>query len=134
MLSQTDLGNKISVKLDIEGIFKNLFMCVCFFLFCFLFFVVFFFQDFLSWTLMTHRAAGVWIFFLSSTHEHSDIYFVTLHVRWLSCISNPTACIYQASTRWDSPPYQVTIWVIDNVMLIFVCLLVDLIQVFCYIY
>ena len=71
---------------------------------------------------------------LPSPHEHSDIYFVTLHVRWLSHISNHTVCIYQAATWWDLPPYQVTICVIDDVMLIFVCLLVDLIQGFCYSY
>ena len=34
--------------------------------------------------------------------------------------------IYQTATRWDLPPYRITIWLID-VMLIFVCLLVDLI-------
>ena len=134
MLSQTDLGNKISVKLDIEGIFKNLFICVCFFFF--FFFRIFFHGH--SWLTGQQGKEGDHLLFhsitLPSTHEHSGIYFVTLHVRWLSCISNLTACIYQASTRWDSPPYQVTIWVIDNVMLIFVCLLVDLIQVFCYIY
>ena len=71
---------------------------------------------------------------LPLVHEHSDIYFATLHVRWLLRISNCTACIYQAATRWDLPPYRITIWLIDNVMLIFVCLLVDLIQGFCYSY
>ena len=71
---------------------------------------------------------------LLPSHEHSDIYFETLHVRWLSHISNRTACIYQTATRWDLPPYQVTIWVIDDVMLIFFCVLVALIQGFCYSY
>ena len=71
---------------------------------------------------------------LPLVHEHSDIYFATLHMRWLSRISNCTACIYQAATRWDLPPYRITIWLIDDVMLIFVCLLVDLIQGFCYSY
>ena len=53
--------------------------------------------------------------------------FATLYVRWLSHIFNRNACIYQAATRWDLPPYRITIWLIDDVMLIFVCLLVDLI-------
>ena len=58
----------------------------------------------------------------SRTFGHS---FATLHVRWLSHIFNRTACIYQTATRWDLPAYRITIWLID-VMLIFVCLLVDL--------
>ena len=41
---------------------------------------------------------------LPTAHEHSDIYFTTLHMRWLSHIFNGTACIYQAATRWDLPP------------------------------
>ena len=53
--------------------------------------------------------------------------FTTLHVRWLSHIFNRTACICQTATQWDLLPYRITIWVIDDVMLIFVCLLVDLI-------
>ena len=61
---------------------------------------------------------------LPSANEHSDIY---LHVRWPSHIFNRTACIYQTATRWDLPPYRVTIWLIDNAMLIFDCWLVDLI-------
>ena len=39
--------------------------------------------------------------------------FATLHVRWPSCIFNRNACVYQTATRWDLPPYQITIWVID---------------------
>ena len=44
---------------------------------------------------------------------------------------NCTACIYQAATGWDLPPYRITIWLTDDAMLILVCLLVDLIQRFC---
>ena len=51
--------------------------------------------------------------------------FVTLHMR--SSIFNRTACVYQTATRWDLPPYPITIWLIDDVMLIFFCLLDDLI-------
>ena len=39
--------------------------------------------------------------------------FATLHVRWLSHIFNRNACVYQTATRWDLPPYRITIWVID---------------------
>ena len=53
--------------------------------------------------------------------------FAILHVRWLSHIFNRNACIYQTATRWDLPPDRITIWLIDDVMLIFVCLLFDLI-------
>ena len=69
---------------------------------------------------------------LPPTHGHLDSYFAPLHMRWLSHISNRTACIYQTATRWDLPPYWITIWLIHDVMLIFVCLLVDLIQGFFY--
>ena len=70
----------------------------------------------------------------SSAHKHLDIYFATLHMRWLSHISNHTACIYQAAPRWDLPPYRVIICMIGDVILIFVCLLFDLIQGFYYSY
>ena len=100
-----------------------------------------FYQGFLSRTLTTHRtvAEGRGDHLYSTlpfppAHAHSDIYFSTLHVRRLSHISNRTACIYQADTRWDLTPYQITIWLIDDVMLIFVCLLVDFIQGSCYSY
>ena len=53
--------------------------------------------------------------------------FAILHMRWLSHIFNRTACIYQTATQWDLPPYRIAIWLIDDVMLIFVWLLVDLI-------
>ena len=56
--------------------------------------------------------------------------FATLHVRWLLHTFNRTACIYQTAIRWDLAPYQINIWLIDDVALVFVCLRVDLI--FCY--
>ena len=58
--------------------------------------------------------------------------FATLHVRWLSHISNRNACIYQTATRWDFPPYRITIWLIDDVKFVLVCLLDHLILGFCY--
>ena len=61
-------------------------------------------------------------------HKYSDIYLLaTLHVGGLSHIFNRNACIYQTATWWDLPPYRITIWLIDDVMLIFVCLLDELI-------
>ena len=45
--------------------------------------------------------------------------FTTLHVRSLSHIFNCTACTYQTATRWDLPPYRITIWLIDDVTLSF---------------
>ena len=60
----------------------------------------------------------------SRTFKHL---FATLHVRWLSHIFNRNACIYQTATRWDLPPYQIIFWLIDDVILIFICLLVGLI-------
>ena len=41
-------------------------------------------------------------------------------------LSYRNACIYQTATRWDLPPYRITIWLID-VILNFVYLLVELI-------
>ena len=34
-------------------------------------------------------------------------------MRWQSYIFNCNACVYQTATRWDLPPYPVTIWLID---------------------
>ena len=70
------------------------------------------------------------ILFHSTTSTRSQTLrhlFATLHVRWLSHIFNRNACIYQTATRWDLPPYRITIWLIDDVILIFVCLHVELI-------
>ena len=47
---------------------------------------------------------------------------------------NRTACIYQIacySMRF-LPPYRITIWLIDNVTLVVICLRDDLDLVFCY--
>ena len=73
---------------------------------------------------------GDHLFFRSTTSTCSQTFrhlFATLHLRWLSHIFNSNACIYQTATRWDLPLYRITIWMIDDVMLIFFCLLVDLI-------
>ena len=73
------------------------------------------------------------LLFHSTTFTRSRTFrylFATLHVRWLSRISNHNTCIYQAATRWDLPSCRITIWFIDDVTLIFVCLLDDLILAF----
>ena len=40
-------------------------------------------------------------------------FFATLHMRWLLRAFNRNACVYQAATRWDLPPYRITIWLVD---------------------
>ena len=65
----------------------------------------------------------------SRTFRHS---FEVLYMRWLSCNFNRIVCVYQAVTRWNIPPYWITIWLIDDAILVFVCLLDDLILNFCY--
>ena len=63
---------------------------------------------------------------LPSAHEHSDIYLQL-------CTWDDYRIFLIATlvfTRRDLPPYRITIWLIDDVMLIFVCLLVDLISGF----
>ena len=40
-----------------------------------------------------------------------------LYMRWLSSIFNHNACIYQTPTQSDLPPYWVTIWLIDWLMM-----------------
>ena len=65
---------------------------------------------------------GDHLLFHSTTSTRSRTFrhlFATLHVRWLSHIFNRTACIYHAATRWDLPPYRITIWLTDDVTLSF---------------
>ena len=47
---------------------------------------------------------------LPPTHEHSDIYFETLHVRWLSHIFNRTACFYPMRFTALSNYYLIDWW------------------------
>ena len=82
------------------------------------------------WQLTRQQGKGRDQFlFHSTTSTRSQTFrhlFATLHVRWLSHVFNRTACIYQTATQWDLPAYRITIWLIDDVMLIVVCLIVDL--------
>ena len=99
----------------------------------------FFYQDFVSRKLATYRTAGEGRGHLLFHHTTSTCSRTfrhlcgTLYVRWLSHIFNRITCVYQTATRWDLPPYRVTIWLIE-VMLIFVCLLVKLILGFVQLY
>ena len=74
----------------------------------------FFLSGFSSQTLTFHRTAGKGRrpSFIPLYHFHL-YHSTTLHVRWLSRIFNRNACVYQTATRWDLPPYRITIWVID---------------------
>ena len=89
-----------------------------------------------QWRLTGQQGQGghhLLFHFTTSTHSRTFRHlFATLQVRWLSHIFNRTTCIYQATTRWDLQPYVITIWLIDDVMLLFVCLLDELIVSFCY--
>ena len=62
------------------------------------------------------RNGGDLLLFYSTTSTLSRTFrhlFATLHVRWLPHIFNRNGCIYQTVTRWDWPPYLITIWFID---------------------
>ena len=82
------------------------------------------------WQLAGQQGKGGDHFLLNSTTSTCSPtfrhLFATLHVRWLWPIFNRTACIYQTATRWDFPAYRITIWLINDVMLIVICLPVDL--------
>ena len=87
----------------------------------------FFTSGFLSQTLKIHRTTEEGrgpSLFLSPTSARSRTFrhlFETLHVRLLTCIFNRIACNYQTATRWNLPLYWITIWLIDDGMIISVC-------------
>ena len=115
--------------------------CVSHFILCCLFLLAF--RSFITisfsirvlfhghWQLTGQQGkGGHHLLFHSTTSTHSQIFrhlFATLHVRWLSHIFNRNARIYLTATLWDLPSYRVTIWLIDDVMLIFICLVINLI-------
>ena len=78
------------------------------------------------WRLTGQQGKGEdLLLFHSTTSTRSQTFrhlFATLHVRWLSRIFNRNVCVYQTATRWDLPPYRITIWLTDDVTLSF-CLL-----------
>ena len=76
------------------------------------------------WQLTGHQGKGGGTVFLfrSTTSTRSRTFrdlFATLHVRRLSHIFNRIVCIYQTASRWDLPPYRITVWLIDVVTLSF---------------
>ena len=81
--------------------------------------LIFFLSGFsfrLWWFSGQQGKGGDHLLFHSTTSTRSRTLrhlFATLHVRWLSHIFNRNACVYQTATRWDLPPYRITIWVID---------------------
>ena len=82
-------------------------------------FFFFFYQGFLHghWRFTRKQGKrGIHLLFHSTTSTRSRTLrhlFATLHVRRLSRIFNCNACVYQTASRWDLPPYWITIWVID---------------------
>ena len=88
--------------------------------------IFFFYQNFLSRTQTTHRAYGkggdhLLLHSTTSTRSWTLTHlFTTFHVRWLCYVFNRNACIYQTAAQWDLPPYRITVWLIDGVILIFV--------------
>ena len=98
----------------------------------FLFFYKVFFHR--HWRLTGQQGkGGDHLLFHSTTSTRSQTFrhlFAIVHVRWLSHIFNRTACIYKTATPWDLLPYRITIWLIDAVTLVFVCLRYDLILAF----
>ena len=80
----------------------------------------------IHWRLKGQQGkGGDHLLFHSTTSTRSWTFrhlLATLHVRWVSHIFNHIARIYQTATRWDLPPYQITISLIDDVTLSF-CLI-----------
>ena len=97
----------------------------------------FFYQGFLSQTLTIDRTAaeGRGASFISLYHFHPltniEIFFATLHVRWLSRIFNRNPCAFQTTIdeiyNLIELPFD---WLINDA--IFVCLLDELILALCY--
>ena len=91
------------------------------------------------WRLTEQQGkVGDILLFHFSTSTHSRTFrnlFSTLLCMWddeYYIFLIPPLCIYQTATRWDLPLYRITIWLIGDVRLIFVCLLDDFIVSFCY--
>ena len=80
-------------------------------------FFVFFLSGYRNWRFTGQQGkGGDHRLFRCTTSTRSQTLrhlFETLHVRWLSRIFNRSACVYQTATRWDLPPYRITIWLID---------------------
>ena len=87
----------------------------------------FFFQ-----TLTIHRTAGkgrgpsfIPLYHITYLWTFRHL-FATLHLRWLLHIFNCTSHILQIATLWDLPPYWITIWLINDAILISVYLAISI--------
>ena len=105
----------------------------------FFFFFFFFYQHFLSRILTTHRTAGEGRgpFFNSTiplprAHEHSDTYLQLCMWDDYRIFLIATLVFTRLLLDEILPPYRITIWLIDDVKFVLVCLLDDLILGFCY--
>ena len=99
-------------------------------------FSFFSYQGFFSQTVTIHRTAqeGSWPYFIPLYQEEVHRYLIeTLNVQWWPRIFNRIVYDdYQTVTRWDLPPFWISISLIDYAKVIYVCLLDDLILDFCY--
>ena len=85
-------------------------------MFVFFFFIRVFFHRHWRFTVQQGKGGGHLLFHSTTSTRSRTLrhLFAILHVRWLSRIFNCNACVYQAATRWDLPPYRITIWLIDS--------------------
>ena len=86
------------------------------------FLYTFFYEGFLSQTLMLYRTSREGREFLSTTSsctQASRHLHATLHVWWLPHI-NHIAGYYQTATLWVLPSSEITIWLSDDGILIYV--------------
>ena len=99
-------------------------------------YIFFFCQRFLSRTLTPHSTAGKGrgLSFIPFYHSHPLTNMQTFICNFACEMTITyfcrTACIYQIATRWDLPPYRITIWLINDSTLLFVCLHDDLVLAF----
>ena len=63
------------------------------------------------------RGPSLFISTISTRSRTFRHLFVNLHVRWLSCNFNRTACNYRTAARWDLLPSWITVWLTDDGML-----------------
>ena len=78
------------------------------------------YQGFVPRTLTTHRTTGEWRgqSFIPLYHFHPFTNIQTFICNYR------TACIYEVATRWDLPPYRITIWLINDVKFLFVYVMI----------
>ena len=84
-----------------------------------LFSFCFFLPGFFSQRLTIHRAAGEGRgpSFIPLYHFHPltniETFICNFACEMTITIFNRNVCVYQTATRWDLPPYRITIWLID---------------------